>query len=73
MRTYTTVGYKKRHYEDVARVLGENLRIRGSLSSADAALNAVTEDFIRLFSADNGRFDDSRFRARIAEYAEGSR
>lgn len=66
MRTYKSIGYKKRHYEDIARILGEALRTNSSVSD-------VTSAFTHLFARDNERFNPSRFDARVGEYRRGDR
>lgn len=62
MRTYKSIGYKKRHYEDFARILG----------AYDAPTSVITA-VMRLFAEDNSNFNSERFLARIAEYQVGAR
>ncbi len=75
-REYKTTGYKRRHYEDVARILGARKNLAANLNthaSREAHIDEVAADFIALFLDDNPRFDPARFKARIAEYATGAR
>lgn len=62
MRTYKSIGYKKRHYEDLARILGT------STNWAD-----VYDAIVVMFARDNPRFNAQRFADRVKEYTEGKR
>ncbi len=55
-RTYKTTGYKHRQYEDIARILGGAKTWR-----------LVYDEFVRLFAADNPRFDAERFRRAVEQ------
>lgn len=50
-REYKSIGYKKRHYEEIADVLR---------TSADKS--EVNQRLENMFAADNPRFDRNRFR-----------
>ena len=76
MRDYKSTGYKRRQYEDVARIIGERMRIAAALDThlaREAHLTEIKNDFAELFASDNERFDRERFEARSAEYAIGKR
>ena len=49
--------YNKRHYEDVARILGFTIRISSNCDHPDCGckveLPAIAKDFANLFAADN--------------------
>lgn len=62
MREYKSVGYKRRHYEDIARLLG-----------AVDSLEGFRAQIVNLFRNDNTRFDVDKFNARIAEWKDGKR
>lgn len=79
-RAYTTTGYKRRQYEDVARIIGT--RMYHATTTIDDEQNraatfrelaAIQNAFEALFAADNDRFDTKRFDAAVADYAEGRR
>jgi hypothetical protein len=60
MRTYKSVGYKKRQYEDFARIIGKCESLAGLVAQIE-----------NLFAEDNPRFDRERFNDRIREYQQG--
>jgi len=61
-RTYKSIGYKKRHYEDFAKILGT------SANWAD-----IYDAVVILFCRDNPRFNAERFATAVKDYTEGRR
>ena len=59
-RVYKSTGYKRRHYEDLARILGEARNV-----------DDVTSGLLVLFSRDNPRFDADRFMRAVSAHAAG--
>jgi hypothetical protein len=68
-----SVGYKRRQYEDVARLLGEAQARRSESPEVLAELENLTFQFVRLFAEDNHRFERARFELRVKEWKEGKR
>lgn len=70
--------YTREHYEDIARILGEQRAEAASMPRVSlpdwptsdvrlGVLQDVTNAFVSRFAADNANFSPARFRARIME------
>lgn len=70
MRTYKSIGYKTRQFEDLARIVGEAMRVHGF---DNPALCLVMNKLETLFRSNNPQFSSDRFLDRVLEYAEGRR
>lgn len=73
MRQYKSTGYKRRAYEDFARIIGERLQADGQDAGRYNAILWTGIAIADLFAADNPLFDRERFNARITEWREGKR
>jgi hypothetical protein len=62
MRNYKTSAFQKRHYEAVAELLRIAFKREACDVAGIAAVEAIRDDFIATFKADNSKFDPGRFR-----------
>lgn len=71
--TYRSIGYKRRQYEDIARLLGLTWLVFDGDPKVKLVMENLTNQFAVLFTNDNGRFDRARFERAVEDWKNGRR